>query len=74
MPFPFFFIVFLPLNYCFFKRKDSKMRGWDKKVLADDSREIDGEKCRINGQKGSGQKEKGWKRKEGDRMMSSEMK
>lgn len=50
------------------------MRGWDKKVLADDSREIDGEKCRINGQKGSGQKEKGWKRKEGDRMMSSEMK
>lgn len=50
------------------------MRRWDKKVLTDDSRETDGGECRINGQKGSGQKEKEWKRKEGDRMMSSEMK
>lgn len=50
------------------------MRGWDKKILTDDSREIDGGECRINGQKGSGQIEREWKQKEGDRMMSSEMK
>lgn len=49
------------------------MREWDKKILTDDSREIDRGGCRMNGQKGSGQIEKEWKQKEGDRMMFLEM-